>query len=897
MNTNKIKYENLNSKRLWYAVFRIIVVLFILYGCSLASEPKKVLYISSYHPGFPTFFQQVDGIKTIFKKNDVLLDIEFMDTKRFPKKLNWDLFQKSLTYKLEQTDSYDAIMVADDNALIFAIEQQTKLFNEKPIIFLGVNNIDRALEQNKNFKITGVVESVSMEETIELMIDLRPKATNIIALVDNTPSGQSDLELFYQVAKKFSFYKFSDISLAKMPWPEFISALGDIKEDSSVLLLSAYQDINKKTLLFDESLKKIKKTLSVPIFHLWYHGLGDGILGGKIISHKEQGKVAANIVLQILNGKPVEQIKVINLSPNRFVFDYLELKKYDLYKSLLPKNSLILNKPYSFYQNNKLLIWGIATVIGTLSVSLIFTIVNIYRRKQIEKILRSSEAHLRTVIETIPDLIWLKDPDGLYLSCNKKFERFFGAKETEIVGKTDYNFVNKEMADFFREKDKAAMAAEKTRVNEEEVTYADDGHREILETVKTPMYGDDGQLIGVLGIARDITERKRLEEERKKLENNLRQSHKMEAIGTLSGGIAHDFNNILGIILGNTELAMDDIDKRNPSYLYLEEITKAGLRASDIVKQLLNFSRKTDQAKKAIDIRLLIKDSIKMLRASIPTSIDIQVNLLEDLSTIYADSTQINQVLVNLCTNAAHAMEDSGGVLKIELSQIELDNTTVTQFQKIEAGQYIQLSISDTGHGIDPEIKVNIFDPYFTTKPIGKGTGMGLAIVLGIVKNHNGAISVYSEKNKGTSFKVLFPVIEGEEFMENGLLQSLPTGNETILFVDDEKALVKIGKNILESLGYRVETKTDPSEALDLFRSDPSRFNLIITDMTMPLINGEKLTKEALKINPDIPVILCTGFSSQIDSEKAITIGAHSYMEKPIDKKRLAYAVRCALDD
>ncbi len=896
MNTNKIKYENLNFKRLWYAVFRIIVALFILYGCSLASEPKKVLYISSYHPGFPTFFQQVDGIKMIFEKNDIRLDIEFMDTKRFPERMNWELFQKLLTYKLEQTDSYDVIMVADDNALLFAIEQQTKLFNGKPIIFLGVNNIDRALEQNKNFQITGVVESVSMEETIGLMIKLRPKADKIIALVDNTPSGQSDLKLFYQLAKKFISYKFSDISLAKMPWPEFISALDDIKEDSSVLLLSAYQDINKKTLLFDESLKQIKETLSVPIYHLWYHGLGDGILGGKVINHKEQGKAAANIALQVLNGKPMEQIKVINLTSNRFVFDYLELKKHDLYKSLLRKNSLILNEPHSFYQDNKLLIRGIAIIIVSLSVSLIFSIVNIYRRKQIEKTLRSSEAHLRTVIETIPDLIWLKDPEGFYLSCNKKFERFLGAREAEIVGKTDYNFLNKEIADFFREKDKAAMAANMPRVNEEEVRYAD-GHREILETVKMPMYGDDAQLIGVLGIARDITERKRLEEDRKKLENSLRQSHKMEAIGTLSGGIAHDFNNILGIILGNTELAMDDIDKTSSSYLNLEEIIKAGLRASDIVKQLLNFSRKTDQAKKAIDIRLLIEDSIKMLRASIPTSIDIQVNLLNKLSTVYADSTQINQVLVNLCTNAAHAMEDNGGVLKIELTQIELDNTTVRQFQEIESGQYLQLSISDTGHGIDPEIKVNIFDPYFTTKPIGKGTGMGLAIVLGIVKNHNGAISVYSEKNRGTTFKVLFPVIEGEGSMENELLKSLPTGNETILFVDDENALVKIGKNILESLGYKVETKTNPSEALELFRSDPSRFNLIITDMTMPLVNGEKLTKEALKINPNIPVILCTGFSSQIDNEKAITIGAHSYMEKPIDKKRLAFAVRHALDD
>ena len=406
----------------------------------------------------------------------------------------------------------------------------------------------------------------------------------------------------------------------------------------------------------------------------------------------------------------------------------------------------------------------------------------------------------------------------------------------------------------------------------------------------------DGRIVR-MEIASNITQRKQIEEERTKLEDQLRQSHKMEAIGTISGGIAHDFNNILGIIIGNTELAMDDIQEWNPARSNLEEIKKASLRASDIVRQLLNFSRKTEQTKKIIDILPMIKESVKLLRSSIPTSIEIQLNLPDSVKQIMADSTQIHQVLINLCTNAAHAMEKDGGLLKIDVSEVKLDNIAVTQFQKISAGHYVQLAISDTGHGIDQTTKTKIFDPYFTTKAVGKGTGMGLAVVLGIVKSHNGAISVYSEPGRGSTFKVLFPVAEGKIIKGESISKGLPKGNETILFVDDEAGLVEIGSKLLKRLGYKVETKTDSTKALEHIRSYPSKFDLIITDMTMPHISGDQLIKEILKINPEMPIILCTGFSNKIDREEAIMIGAKNYIEKPLNKNQLAYTVRKVLDN
>lgn len=353
---------------------------------------------------------------------------------------------------------------------------------------------------------------------------------------------------------------------------------------------------------------------------------------------------------------------------------------------------------------------------------------------------------------------------------------------------------------------------------------------------------------------------------------------------------------MLGIIMGNAELAVDTIEESNPALSNFKEIKKACLRARDVVRQLLNFSRKTEPVKKTIDIHPIIKESIKLLRSSIPTSIEIQLNLANSVRIILADPTQIHQVLINLCTNAAHAMEKNGGILKIDLLEVELDTVAIKQFQEIAAGPYVQLTISDTGHGIDSAEKTKIFDPYFTTKAVGKGTGMGLAVVLGIVKNHKGAISVYSEPGRGSTFKVLFPVAGGNVIKDELIFTDLPKGNERILLVDDEVGLVEIGSSILKWLGYRVETKTDPREAIALIRSDPSRFDLIITDMTMPHIPGDQLISEVLKINPEIPIILCTGFSNKIDSESAITIGAKSYIEKPLDKNQLAYAVRKALD-
>jgi two-component system cell cycle sensor histidine kinase/response regulator CckA len=400
-----------------------------------------------------------------------------------------------------------------------------------------------------------------------------------------------------------------------------------------------------------------------------------------------------------------------------------------------------------------------------------------------------------------------------------------------------------------------------------------------------------------LGTLIDITEKKKAEEEKAALESQLLQAQKMESIGTLTGGIAHDFNNLLSIILGNTEIAMEDAPEWHPAKHNLNEIRTACLRARDVVKQLLSFSRKIDPKQEPVKLVQITKDTLKFLRATIPTDIEIRQNIPEDINdTIFADCTQINQVMINLFTNAAHAMENTGGVITIGIENIYLDQNSADVYPDLSPGNYVKITVSDTGSGIGAEIKDRIFDPYFTTKEVGKGTGIGLSVVHGIVKSHNGAISVDSEPGKGTIFSIYFPLAGEEAVTETETEEELPTGSEKILLVDDEESIINIERQRLERLGYKVKARTDPRKALELFRSDPDQFDLVITDMTMPHITGDNLLKEILNIRPDIPTILCTGFSERIDEEKAKEIGVRRYIQKPFDKYNLSILVRQVLD-
>ncbi len=399
-------------------------------------------------------------------------------------------------------------------------------------------------------------------------------------------------------------------------------------------------------------------------------------------------------------------------------------------------------------------------------------------------------------------------------------------------------------------------------------------------------------------LSREIAERKKAEEQTNQLANQLLHAQKMEAVGTLAGGIAHDFNNILSAIIGFTELAQINIKNPEQAVTDLQEVAKAGHRAKELVKQILTFSRKEDHDVEPLSPHLIIKESLKLLRASIPTSIEIQEDIDPASGTILADPTKIHQIILNLCTNALHAMENEQGTLKVMLRRKVLSAKDLENEHNVSPGPFVELTVSDTGCGIAPGTLGRIFEPFFTTKEVGKGTGMGLAVVHGIVKDYHGLINIDSEQGKGTAFRIYFPAISIQvEETRNERLDSLPKGSEHILLVDDESTIVRMLKAALEQQGYQVTGTTSSVEALEKFREHPDSFDLMISDQTMPQMSGSELVKEILAIKPSFPIILCTGYSSIVSEEDAKKMGVRAYALKPIEISQLAHLVRQVLSE
>ncbi|GJL56311.1 MAG: hypothetical protein NPIRA02_34430 [Nitrospirales bacterium] len=423
-----------------------------------------------------------------------------------------------------------------------------------------------------------------------------------------------------------------------------------------------------------------------------------------------------------------------------------------------------------------------------------------------------------------------------------------------------------------------------------------DGSIRWIESRAFPIKNEEGEIYRIAGIEEDVTDRKRVEEALQKTERTYRQSSKMEAIGTLAGGIAHDFNNILTAILGYTELAIATVPKESRTNRNLQEVLTAGHRAKHLVQQILTFSRQSGQERKSIDIHQVVQEALKLLRATIPSTVEIRQNIYSQ-STVLADATQIHQVIVNLCTNAEYAMRECGGLLDLTLEDTEIHNSQSSDHLDLKPGPYVRLTVKDSGPGMTPEVVERMFDPFFTTKPTGEGSGMGLAVVHGIITTHGGTIMVESAPGIGTKIDVYIPTIQTAIWDVFSTKASIPNGKESILFVDDEETIVRLGQELLTHLGYSVTIRTSSVEALDLFRSDPHRFDLVITDQTMPTMPGDALARELLRIRPELPIILCTGFSHVVSAEKAKSMGIRGYLMKPLAIRDLAPIVRHVLDE
>jgi len=513
-----------------------------------------------------------------------------------------------------------------------------------------------------------------------------------------------------------------------------------------------------------------------------------------------------------------------------------------------------------------------------------------------EEALKHSEEKYRQLVNHAPTGIYKVDFNtGKLVSVNDVMCEYTGYTEEELLNMSALDILTEESQKRFLDRLDNLFNGKQLPRTVEYKARAKDGREFWIFLDARYEYDRDGKPSGATVVAHDITDRKKAEEEKLRLEDQLQQAQKMEAVGTLAGGIAHDFNNILSVIIGYTELILMNGNVDSEVKQNLKEIFNASKHARDMVKQILAFSRQSKHERKPIQVRHIIKEALKMLRASLPATIKIQQKIEKNTGVIEADPTQFHQVLMNLCTNAAHAMHEKDGVLEISLSNIDWDQKAAARPPELKPGPYLKLSVSDTGDGINPDAQDQIFEPYFTTKEKGEGTGLGLAVVQGIIKSHNGAVTVESKVGQGSTFNVYLPVIQRNVATDEVVSAPLPMGQERILLVDDEQPLVEIGKQMLERLGYTVAARTSSVEALELFKAQPGRFDLVITDIVMPNMTGETLAEKLMDIRADIPIILCTGYSEKFTRQQASQMGVRSFLMKPLLMQDLANTVRQAL--
>ena len=509
---------------------------------------------------------------------------------------------------------------------------------------------------------------------------------------------------------------------------------------------------------------------------------------------------------------------------------------------------------------------------------------DITERKQVE----ADRNQLLAAVEQAGESIIITTLDGTIQYVNPAFERMTGYLKQDSVGRNP-RFLQSGFQDKSLYKNLWDTILSGNQWSGRMINKRKDGPFYVSNCSISPVMDPKNNLINFIWIAKDITKET-------ELEKKIAQAQKMESIGILAGGIAHDFNNILSAIIGFTELALDEVEKDTAIEDDLKEILVGGLRAKDLVKQILSFARQSDEIINPLRIDVIAKEVLRFIRASIPSTIEIDSDIQSD-SLIMGNPTQIHQIFMNLCTNSAHAMKENGGVLRVSINNVETDKNPEVKDMGLEEGNYIKIKVSDTGTGIPPAIIDKIFEPYFTTKKVEDGTGMGLAMIHGIVENYGGKIMVESTLGKETIFTLYLPITQKDEGYQPHEVKKLPSGTERILIVDDEAPILKIESRILERFGYTVTASISSVEALELFRSHPNNFDLVITDMTMPKMTGEKLAAELIKIRPDIPVILCTGYSQKPSDKNSGAKGIRKVISKPIAMDDLLKSVRKVFDE
>ena len=871
-----------------------VVFLLVLLAVAAASPAsaqsdkvkKTVLYINSYHDGYAWSDNIHRGINLELKASEFRVDlqVEYLDAKKFTRKQMVPRLVDLFHAKFWNT-KFDAVIVSDNDAYDFITQYGEELFPGVPVIFCGLNDV--SADSISRDRMTGILETIDARSTVELALKLHPKTRRMVIIGDTSVTGVAianqvlEIQNAFKGRLEFSYWRGLDLR-------DIVSRVKQLPPDTILYFIPFYQDIGGKFYSAEELLHEVYSKTDYPLYIGWEFLLGYGAVGGKVLSGEAQGRSAARMALQVMRGTPVSDIPVVSDAGAYFAFDYNVLKKLGIPEESLPEGSRIINQPAAFYEVSKEVFWTIMISLVLLLMTMFMLVMNISERKNVENKIKEQLSFLNILMDTIPHHVCWKDRALRYLGANRAFADFYGiATPAAVVSRSDMDLMPpRELTEDIVDLDRQVLETNQPIMHTKHIVRNARGEDVWLEINKVPLPNERGELVGTLTTAEDVTREVNLEQQ-------LRQSQKMEALGTLAGGIAHDFNNILTSIINSTELALEDILGETITRKDMERALRAAQRGSGLVKQILTFSRPSMEGFTTTSLADCLGEALGLLEASLPRNIRIRRSIEAGIGAVWADPTQIHQVVMNLCTNSFQAMKDTGGAIEILLGEEDVSGE-LAAFLNVEPGRYAKLTIADNGPGIPPEILDKVFDPFFTTKGKAEGTGLGLAVVHGIVKGHSGGLQLTSRAGERTSFDIYLPLHEvGEEWTEPPVAPAWE-GRERVLFVEDDEDQLQTTPRILENLGYSVRATNAPEEVVEMLVDDHDGFDVVVTDFDMPGLDGIELARRIGDVAPELPIILVTGREGAAAGAAALK-NIVRIVIKPYNKNIISDAIRQAI--
>ncbi|MFZ7124704.1 MAG: response regulator [Desulfobacterales bacterium] len=864
---------------------------------SALKSARHVLLLHSYHDGMMWTDAIDQGFNEVMAECGVRVDlhVEYMDGKRYSDPDYLEMLHELYDYKYRGVN-LSVVAASDDIAFRFALEHRQDLFPGVPIVFCGVNAMDvyrqsPAIEPLMT-NLTGVVESYDVARTISLAMEFHPDVETLYIVNDHTVTGRSNRKVLDPVIGGLRD-RIEAVYLEDLTMKELLERVGGLPERSVILLMSFNRDRSGRVFSYRESIDLIAAVANRPLYGVWGFYLGRGIVGGMLTSGRFQGETAAELTARILKGESAGELPVVTHSPNVLMFDYRQIQRHKIPEERIPAGSLIVNRPDSFYSRYRKSIWWAATALAVQALVILILAVNIARRKTAEKALKAREVQYRQIFENIQDAYYEVTLEGIVLEMSPSVERVLGYQRSDLIGKSLLDFY----IDPSDRSDLLEAILEREWVAEYEIVLASRAGLPVPVAINATLVRDEaGNPVKIVGSMRNIKERKDAEEERQRLEKKLFRIEKMEAIGTLAGGVAHDLNNILSGIVSYPELLLLQLPAGDPLKGPLETIRKAGLRAADVVQDLLVLTRRGMLVKEAVQLNEIVNDCLlseafRKLKAAFP-NIAFDINLDPGLPPMLGSKSHLGQMLLNLLTNAVEAVERFGVV------RVRTEYRTITDPPKgadrMAPGDYVVLSITDNGRGIGAEEMEHIFEPFYTKKKLGrKGTGLGMAVVWGTVLDHDGYIEAQSQEQEGTTFQIYFPVRKEAARHEEGATPQIHRGSGRVLVVDDIEAQREIACAILTRMGYETVSVSSGEDAVSFL--DSSSVDFVLLDMIMdPGMDGLETYKRIRERNPGQRVVIASGYSETDRVKEALRLGAAAFVKKPYSISALGKAMQAA---